>query len=142
LTLKSKGRTNTIDLAINFEEVSTNSDREFYRVSAIQDIGDLSIFYGFSDIDLTGYEIKPGKIYKQQFFSLKELEELKLGNYHSDGFIAFLSEDHAEEKFTNKPVNVIINNPGKEIDFLKIGNPANFILTKDDKVEYVIINGF
>ena len=28
------------------------------------------------------------------------------------------------------------------MNFLKIGSPANFIITKDDVVKYVIVNGF
>lgn len=142
LTLEKNGRSIKLDVAINFEQVTLNADKTFYRISSVQDIGDLSIFYGYNDLDLAGYKIMPGKIYKEKSFSLKEIEQLHLGNYHADGFIAVLTNEDLQNKFINKPINVMAENSGREIDFLKIGKPANFILTKDNKVDYIIINGF
>lgn len=142
LTYTYKDKKIKIDVAINFEELSEENDASFKKLSSIQDLGDLSIFYGYQDLDLTGYEIRHGKTYTEKYFNLNEPFDLNLYELYNKGFITTLTRDSIVGRFTDFPLNVSSNQSSKNISFLKIGSPANFIITKDDKVEYVVINGF
>lgn len=142
LTLTYQDTKIKIDVAINFEEVTERHNHSVKKISSIQDLGDLSVFYGFQDVDLTGHEIKHGKIYNEKKINLKEVANLNINEFYNHGFISIITEDSLEGRFTDIPLNITSNNSEKDMNFLKIGSPANFIITKDDRVEYVVINGF
>jgi len=59
LTLNYNGRNFKIDIGINREKKRGKESRSFYYKSKIADLGDLSIFYGIEEHDLTGYQVVP-----------------------------------------------------------------------------------
>ena len=59
LTLNYNGRNFKIDIGINREKKRNKESQSFYFKSEIADIGDLSIFYGIEEHDLTGYQVIP-----------------------------------------------------------------------------------
>ena len=52
LKLKREDKEYVIDVGINFEEKNFNDARKFYLKSSIEDIGDLSVYSGYGEIDL------------------------------------------------------------------------------------------
>ncbi len=140
LTLKKNSFELKIDVAVNFSEF-VSSDKKIYKLSSIQDIGDLSVFYGFEDYDFTGYEIQPGKTEVFTEKKLSEIDEIELYELLSDGYTMLTTGDSVGGRFTDLPIN-ISSSPGANSAFLKIGNPANFILLKNGEIMYSIVNGF
>jgi hypothetical protein len=57
-TIMRNGRPVTVDVGINRQEVNVDSARSFRYRSTIEDIGDLSTFYGLDEIDATGLRLK------------------------------------------------------------------------------------
>jgi hypothetical protein len=57
-TIRRNGRPVTVDVGINRQEVNVDSARSFRYRSTIEDIGDLSTFYGLDEIDATGLRLK------------------------------------------------------------------------------------
>ncbi|WP_461140334.1 M14 family zinc carboxypeptidase [Spirosoma pomorum] len=57
-TIVRNGRPVTVDVGIDRQEVNVDSARNFRYHSTIEDIGDLSTFYGLDEIDATGLQLK------------------------------------------------------------------------------------
>jgi hypothetical protein len=57
-TIIRNGRPVTVDVGINRQEVNIDSARSFRYRSTVEDIGDLSTFYGLNEIDATGLRLK------------------------------------------------------------------------------------
>ncbi len=129
-----------IDLGINRTEINKDSARSYYLVGRVSDLGDLSVYSGYEDYDLSGMEIHPGKTYPSRISSYEELSRLDFTNLLSLG-ITMASVDFALERdYTEFPVNIsqLVQKDGR----ITIDGPANFYITMDGKVKYVIMNGF
>lgn len=142
LTINKNGNKIKVDIGINFEEFLTSDKKNLYRKASIEDIGDLSVYYGYTDVDLTGYELSEAKTYTEKFFSLKEIKSIALTEIYRKGCTNLLLKNKIEKEFFELPIN-IINNYNKELSTrFEIGAMPNFVIKKDSKVEYVVVNGF
>ncbi len=141
--IEKNGKEFKVDLGINREEVSYNDHKEHYLVGSIIEIGDLSNFNGYRELDVNGRKVMPGKVYPLQ---LKTHAGLNFNTYEKslkDGYTYVVVEDFEDfGQFYNGPVNLISNSgdPSK----LKIlpDSPANLIVTDKNKVIQTIVNGF
>jgi hypothetical protein len=137
LIISKNGSDYKIDLAINYEEVFNQNNNDYYLKAKIENIGDLSTFYGIEDYDFSSYMIDPGKTLSKVNNGISELEIfdiLKRGYTN-------IYNNSAKGEISGMPFNVITDK--KKIDFtIKVGNNPTFILKKDGKIEYLIINGF
>lgn len=133
-----------IDLGVNRNEVSYNDSKSFYYSSSVEDLGDLSVFYGFEDFDLTGYELHRGKTYPTAFTSLKEIKKLDFQKLYRAGYTNVkLKSKNGIKLFTDLPINIELQKEGKNSSNKKLlGGKANFVITKNGEVQYVIVNGF
>lgn len=141
ITLKQRGKEIKIDVAVNFFEFTSDDGESIFNRSSIQDIGDLSIFFGFQELDLSGYEIQPGKIYSEEKFKLSDISELEFYDYYKDGYTMLTTGDSIDIRFTEVPIN-ITGSSYDPVNFLRIGGPADFVLSKNGRIEYVVVNGF
>ena len=140
LTIKSGKEKIKVDVGINLDEFEGPNEKKIYYKSQVDDLGDLSIFYAFKDYNFEGYTIERASVYEKKVFSFKELEKYDFYNLYSKGYSTILVKELPEEKFTKFPINLALKN---RIDTtINIGESANFVLKKDGKVEYVVINGF
>jgi hypothetical protein len=142
LKIKYSGNPYIIDVGVNVNEKSIKDSSVYYFEGKINDIGDLSVFYGYDEFDCSGMEIFPGKVYPETFSSLDEIYKLDLERLLQEGytFLKLNSED-IDEQFFNLPINVVVNQPEFEPIF-RLNGDANFILKKNDKVRFVVVNGF
>ncbi|NWF91065.1 MAG: peptidase M14 [Ignavibacteriaceae bacterium] len=132
------------DLGINQNEVSFNKSTEFYISSTVQDIGDLSVFYGFNEFDFSGYELSMGKTYPEEFSSIKELERYDLNKLYRKGYTNVkLKSAKFNLPFTKLPINIKLNNNKTKMHGIKLlGSKPNFIIQKNGEVHFAVINGF
>lgn len=143
LKLKRECQEYIIDIGINFEEVNIKDAMDFYLKASIEDVGDLSVFSGYDEIDLTGYFIEPGKTKPEVFYSLDDLEKINPVELYNKGYTNILmnnSEFAAE--YSHLPFNIILNGNDKLQGFIKPDEAANFVIRKNDDVKYVVVNGF
>ncbi len=133
-----------IDVGINHSEINTDSAKDFFIRSAIEDIGDLSVFFGYEDYDLKGCEIEIGKTYPEVLSSLEEVEKLDFNNLYQQGFtnIKLDSSINFTDRFTKLPINILTKNHELNPEEIKLGSNPNFIIRKKNIVRYVVINGF
>jgi hypothetical protein len=142
LTMNKNGNKIKVDIGINFEEILTSDKKNLYKKASIEDIGDLSVYYGYTDVDLNGYELAEAKTYKEKSFSLKEIKSLSLTEIYDRGYTNLLAKNKFEDEFFELPVNIISNHKKELSTRFVIGAMPNFLIKKDGKVEYVVINGF
>lgn len=131
-----------IDIGVNFFEFASNEKEKIYRKSSIQDIGDLSVFYGFQDFDFSGYEIQPAKTFSQKHLNIDRLNQIDFYEYFKQGYTFLTTGDSASGSFTDLPINISLKEINQNPGFLRLGSTADFLLLKSGKIEYVIVNGF
>lgn len=140
LTLKIGKQKVKIDVGINLDELEVPTEKVIYYKSHIEDLGDLSTYYGYNDYDFSGYSIEQASVYDKKVIAIKELKDFDYINLYSKGFSTVLVKKLPEEKYSKFPINLALKS---KIDTtINIGEPANFLLKKDGKISYIIINGF
>lgn len=142
MTFNHNGNKIKIDIGVNFLEFVSHESSKIYHRSSIQDIGDLSVFYGFQDYDFSGYEIQPGKLFADKEIKIDKLQEIDFCNYFREGFLFLTTGDSVAGRFTDLPINISLKELNQDFRFIKLGAPADFLLIKNGKIEYVIVNGF
>jgi hypothetical protein len=63
-TVNIEGKKVAMDIGINIEEVDSKSTKKYGLMSNIEDIGDLSVFFGIEEIDATELEVWSEKAFK------------------------------------------------------------------------------
>ena len=143
VTYNLKGKDYILDLGINRLEVDKEGNNDFWYSSRIIDQGDLSTYYGYQTLDAEGYIIKQGKVYPRFFEKMADVMLLKP--------IDLLKEGYAYVRVKNIPFNLlesplplhIIGTTYRPLDLqLKVGINPTFLLEKDGKLHYAVINGF
>lgn len=142
LKTEINSKTFILDIGINLEENTDLRNNSSYFKGIIKDIGDLSTFNSFKEIDCTGYRLSAGKSFPERLPRIFSLKELNFGKLHSSGYCSLVCDGiESLPEYSNLPFN-IISSPDK-IDYkIKPENPANFLICKDKTVIYLIINGF
>lgn len=144
LTYNEAGHQYKIDLGINSNEINYNSAKDFYNVSNLEDAGDLSVFFGYEDFDLSGMEVFPGKTLPDEFNSFSEVEKINFKELYEKGFTNIILNDNnfPHSSHINLPINIYLKRPIQDNNDIKLNSRADFIIKKDSKVEFVVINGF
>lgn len=139
LTVKYDDKNYLIDLGINYSETENENKTGYYFRARIEDIGDLSTFYGYDEYDLSGYTIEPGKVFDKKIFSKSALGKINYDSLYSNGYTGIISD--IDGKFTHFPITIAKNKNAYKPEFL-IGSIVDFVIKKDGLIKYVLINGF
>lgn len=134
VSLEKDGNLYQVDLGINRHEITKpGSDKSYYQ-GVIENIGDLSTFYGYEEFDASGFTISEAKISEESFTDHSELINLLCAG------IMYIKWKH-NQKVTNLFINTFDQNiPSTKIE---LENPANFYLSdKEKKIRYAVVNGF
>jgi hypothetical protein len=132
-----------IDLGINQVEVDYKDHNDFWYSSRIWDQGDLSTYYGYETLDATGYKIKAAKVYPETLSSIKDLETFNFLDALRSGY-GYLRVGSIPVSIlnTSSPIHIV----GKDYKLselrLEPGMNPTFLLEKNGKVGYAVINGF
>ena len=143
LTYPLLGKEYLMDVGIQRPEVDTPDHQDFWYSSRIVDLGDLSTYYGYETLDGSDYRLEPAKVYPEILPDLKAVESLDFRALLKEG-IGYVRVEDLPEDLTHSPYPLhLISKEFKPAEFrLRIGVNPTFILSKDDKPEYAVINGF
>lgn len=143
LKMKKNNHKYLVDIGINFEEKNINGAKDFYLKAAIEDIGDLSVFAGYEEIDLTGNSIESGETKPDAVTSIEGLKKLNASELFKEGYtnVLFKSESYLNE-FSEFKFNIVLNDISKIKSSIQVEGEANFIIKKDNEVSYAVVNGF
>ncbi len=150
LTFSYLGMDFTVDLGINHLEIENKKHSDFYYLGSINDIGDLSNHFAYESLDASGLTFKVGETYPKILSDFEEFKRLDFPSLLSQGYTSVgINDLPTEIKFTPMPMNIIDikkimipkskSLPGSPIN---LGTNATFLLKKNEKVVYAIINGF
>lgn len=142
LTYYKENQEIKIDVGINFEESTLSDGKTFYKKATIEDLGDLSIYCGYTDMDLKGYSIETSKTFEGKVFSNSELKDLNLRELYEKGYTNIRVKSSNSDKHFYRPINLVFNKAKQPNSNLKIGVNPNFIIKKDGKIKYLVVNGF
>ncbi|WP_229367458.1 M14 family zinc carboxypeptidase [Telluribacter humicola] len=145
-TVKQGGKQYRTDLGINRNEINYANASKFFYHSKIEEYGDLSTHYGSQEIDATDYVIERGKVYPTPFKNMSELSKIDPWELLKQGYTYVTLTPDANTRtlglyFTVHPLHVlrkgqVYSGP------VQMGETASFILKKNGKVRYAIVNGF
>jgi len=142
LRIKNENGEYLIDIGINYEEININGAMEFYCKALIEDIGDLSVYAGYQEIDLNGFTVEPGKTHPQIFTSEKELNNINVIELFKSGYTNVnLNSSSLEKEFSPFPFNIILNEKKNDLSQIKVESIPNLIIRKAEKVRYAVVNG-
>lgn len=143
-TYTLEGKPYILDIGIHRYEVDKDDHNQFYNSSRVSDQGDLSTFYGYETLDASGYTIVPGKVYPQTLTTLADL-----GNLDP---IALLRQGYTYVKVAKipkgstdvpHPINAVAPSYTLPTEFkLSVGMNPTFMLLRDGKHRYAVVNGF
>ncbi|KEO72174.1 M14 family metallopeptidase [Anditalea andensis] len=136
VTIKRDDLEYMVDLGIRRREIE--GEEGYYTESSIIDIGDLSVYYGYDEIDAEGYVMKEGKVYEKELNALPSYEETM--DMLKKGYL-WLRVKTVNNSIHQLPIN-IFQSTGDLKAGAKLGSKANFLLEKEGMVHYAIINGY
>jgi hypothetical protein len=131
-----------VDIGINYEELNINKKHCFYYKAKIEDIGDLSVYSGYKELDATGLTLILGRTYETEFNSVNEITSVEPSSLLKRGITNVkLSNKEIENKYSPVLFNIILNNKERKEELKEEAVP-NFILCDGKKFKYAVINGF
>ncbi|WP_018479305.1 M14 family metallopeptidase [Pontibacter roseus] len=138
------GRSILLDIGINRQEVQAQNTLGFYHTSVVEEIGDMSVFYGYEELDAEGLMLVPGKVYEQPFQTLTDLTPERALDLLRQGYTTIRLATLPQE--LPDPVELPLNVTGvsSAVDHsLTLEGGANFVLQdKEGEIRYGIVNGF
>lgn len=141
-SLRRGGEDYLVDLGINRVDSFDPDLQVFYSKGIIKEVGDLSTFTAHEIIDCTGLSISEGRVSAEIFNSANCLEEIHLEHLYSQGVTTISCKDcSVMQEYIKKPFNVILRDNIKQHE-IKNEMPANFYLSDENGVRYLIVNGF
>ncbi len=141
VTLPWKQHEFQLDLAVNRSEINTNGATAFYERGVVSEIGDLSTFAGFEEIEATGLRVKSGKVYPDTFATHKDLEQVDVMELLRVGYTAVRVEELPEGVWTRFPLNILgpeAMQPAGPV----LRRAANLVFYRDGVPAYAVVNGF
>ncbi len=138
-----------VDLGINNIEKDNKEHTDFYYIGRINDIGDLSTYYGYKTLDAKDLTFKIGETYPKIISNSIDLEDMNFEEIIQKGYTSIgLGSIPENIKYTNYPINIInikniaISKNNAPKSPLQFGKNPTFLLTKNNQVIFAIINGF
>lgn len=131
-------------------EIENQQHTDFYYRGQIRDIGDLSTYFGYKTLDAKNLKFKIGETYPKILSDFEEFKNLDFKKLLQQGYTTVSVDSLPDEiRFTHYPVNIVDsrkisipkNNTIPKSPLALYKNPT-FLLIKNNKVVYAIINGF
>ena len=142
VTYELLGKDYILDIGINHREIDIDDNSNFYHVGRIIDLGDLSTYYGYQTVDMEGYKIVRGKVYPETLKSIDHISNLDVFKLLKSGYSYIALNELPDKRYVNLPINIV--DEQSEIPELTImpGVNPNFLLQRNDKIEFAVVNGF
>ncbi|RJP60820.1 MAG: peptidase M14 [Ignavibacteriales bacterium] len=130
VNVKKNNSVHKIDIAVKREPFLDSTENKVYYKGIISDIGDLSTFYGYDEIDVSNLFLHHPKV--EQTNKLGLIDLLKNG--------VLFKKELSKSDFTEIPINFYSKTqPNTE---LQVDGFANFYLTTNNEIKFAIINGY
>jgi hypothetical protein len=144
LSVKSDSGNYIADVSYDYREVTyPQGSYDFYYRSHIEDIGDLSNLYGYSDIDCSDLRVEYGKIYPRKFPDLEAVSVTEVAELLREGYTSVVvSESDSLSRRSPLAVNILAGKTRPARALRIDSNPDLVLRNASGKVVFAIINGF
>ena len=141
---RENGQDTLLDIGINRDEVLVANEKGFYHASVIEELGDMSVYHGYEELNAEGLTLVPGKVYDAPFDSLKELSPELTLELLQQGYTTVRMASLPEGMVDPLHLPMNITSAAASIDHrLDLEAGANFVLRDEaDEARYAIVNGF
>ena len=130
----------SIDISINNEEIDILNTGSYYTESKIEDLGDLSTFFGYEEKNVDNIGYIPCKHYKK-LLTLKEAYKLDYMALLQEGIgIVRVKDWVPKQELDHIPLLVIDANENVNFE-LAPGNRCAFFLGDETGLKFAVING-
>ncbi len=145
-TVKASGKSYRTDFGINRNEINYADATKYFNQSKIEEYGDLSTHYGSEEIDAEDYTLERGKVYPTSLKNISEAAKLDPVALWKQGYLYLSLAPGTTSRglgvyFTVQPFH-ILRNAQVSTRAPDLGDTATFLLKKDGKVRYAVVNGF
>lgn len=132
-----QGNSYQVDLGIKRQE--TGVDSAYSISSIIVDKGDLSVYFGYEEVNAEGLDFRRGNIWKGTFNSNTDVTKEKAIELLQQGYLAIQVKDTKD----NHDLPLVVVQEEKSFSSgHQLGSPANFLLEQNGKPVYAIVNGY
>ncbi len=140
-TVLREGKPVVVDVGINHNEVNDKDAKTFQYRSIIEDIGDLSTFYGLEEVDATGLTLVPARLHAELLESTADLDRLDLPALRREGVVLFKIRQKSTDSLPVQSVHLLLEGeqPGQPLQLEQI---PTFLLIKGKEIKYQFVNGF
>ncbi len=141
-TLEKDGHRYTADLGINRYEQTTADGKSFFYQSVIEELGDMSIYYGYEEVDAQGMRAIPGQVYPETFSNINMIKAENVHRLLQQGYTAArVSRYQPANRSTRLPINIVSGQKklSPQLDYM---SRADFVLYQGKEARYAIVNGF
>ncbi|EOZ91974.1 hypothetical protein A33Q_4067 [Indibacter alkaliphilus LW1] len=125
------------DIGIKRKESDLMGD--FFVTGSIDDMGDLSIFYGYDELDASDLEIVQGEVYEEPFENPESLSKQEAIELMRMGYLAIKVK---EGKALHGLPLLVLKNQSRIPSMISTGNVPNFFLAKNGDLKYALVNGY
>lgn len=136
-----------LDVGINREEENNEKSEGFFYQSKTEEIGDLRTYFGLEELDASDLVLTQGKVYPERIVTEEQLAAKDFFQLLNEGYVFFKLDERLKQTLMEKgrisyPIHVIDESVPSFEGVPKVGEPATFLLKKNQKVRYAIVNGF
>lgn len=137
-----RGAAYRLDVGIQHNEIDLPGHDDFYFRSRIADQGDLSTYFGYRTLDGSEYTLQYGRVYPRVLPDVSALSDLDFTFLLQQGYTHFrVASAKNASPATRFPAIVVT--PDFEMSAPQDGVlPTTFLLVKDGKIDYAVVNGF
>ncbi|MBD3628384.1 M14 metallopeptidase family protein [Cyclobacterium sp.] len=111
-----------------------------YTRGNVSDWGDLSVYYGYQELDAEGMVLSPGKVWNEEI-ALEDLTDSLAWGMLKNGYLAVKTQEADKGKIHEWPL-LLYSGDMKPAMKAGLDNSPDFYLVKDGKLRYAVVNGF
>lgn len=110
-----------------------------YEQGEVDDWGDLSVYYGYEELDAEGMTVTKGKVWDKEI-ALEEINKEKVMGLLRKGYLAIKTSEKNKGMVHDLPILILTGDQLPDLE-PSLSNAPHFLLEKDNEYLYAVVNG-
>ncbi len=133
------GKSYKMDLGIFLEEKMIGTT--VATKTSVAEMGDLSIYYGYEEVDAEGLEMQIGKVFPEILKNINDIEQDQAYKWLAQGYTTVRLTHPPSGKDHNELPLFFVNEEYQASELIALGTKEPLLFLKNDEVQFVIVNG-